>query len=69
MLCLDVADHRFDGGPPPHLLADRPSDPAHLAGDPDPELVRIVVAPIALVDMDPLDLDAGQQLHLGDHAI
>ncbi len=52
MLGLDVADHRLDGGPALHLAADGLGHPAHLARDPDTELVRMVVTPIAFVDMD-----------------
>jgi len=63
---LDVADHWLDGGPASHLATDRLGHPAHLARDPDPEFVRVVVAAIPLVDMDAPDLDAGQFLHLGD---
>ena len=66
VLGLEVADDRLDGGAAPHLAADILGDPAHLAGDPDPELVRIAVAPISLVDVDAADLDAGQRLHLGN---
>ena len=41
-------------------------DPADLAGDPDPELVRVVVAAIALVDMDAAGLDPGELFEIGD---
>ena len=67
MLGLDVADDGLDGGPASHLAADGLGDPAHLARDPDPELVRVVVAAVALVDVDAPNLDAGQLLHLGDN--
>ena len=41
-------------------------DPPHLAADPDAELLFVIVAAIALVDMDAAGLDAGQLLQLGD---
>ncbi len=31
VLCLEVADHRLDGGAPPHLAADGSGDTPHLA--------------------------------------
>jgi hypothetical protein len=39
---LPVADHRFDGGAALHLAFDGGSSATNLAGDPDPELVRMV---------------------------
>jgi hypothetical protein len=63
---LEMADGRLDGGSALHLAADRLGDAAHLAADPDPELVRMVVATIALVDVDVVGLDAGQLLDRGD---
>ena len=66
MLGLEVADHRLDGGPALHLAADGLGDAAHLAGDPDPKLVRMVVASITLVEVDAAGLDAGELLHLGN---
>ena len=40
--------------------------PPHLAGDPDAEFVPVVVAAIALVDMDAAGLDAGKRLEPGE---
>jgi hypothetical protein len=40
---------------------------AHLAGDPDPEFVGMIVAAITFVDMDAAGLDPGQRFELGDH--
>src|SRR3546814_2633442 len=65
VLGLDVADDGLDGGASFHLAADGLGDPAHLAGDPDPELVRMVVAAVALVDVDAAGLDTGEPFHLG----
>ena len=39
-----MADDRLDGSAAPHLTANRGGDPADLAGDPDPEPVRVIVA-------------------------
>ena len=61
-----MADDRFDGSAAPHLAADRGGDPADLAGDPDPEPVRVIVAAITLVDVDAAGLDAGELLQIGD---
>ena len=57
-----MADNRLDGSVAPHLAADRGGDPADLAGDPDPEPVRVIVAAIPLVDMDAAGLDASELL-------
>jgi hypothetical protein len=65
VLGLEVADHRLDRGAPPHLAADRGGDAAHLAGDPHPELLCVVVPAIAFVDVDAAGLDPGQLLQLG----
>jgi len=66
VLGLGVTDDRLDGGAAAHLAADRLRDAAHLAADPDPELLRVIVAAIALVDMDAARLDAGLLLQFGD---
>jgi hypothetical protein len=63
---LEMADERLDRGSAFHLSADGSGDAPHLAADPDPELVRMVVAAIALVDMDAAGLDAGEPLQIGD---
>ena len=47
VLGLEMADDRLDGGSAAHLAPDGSSDPADLPGDPDPELVGMVVAAIA----------------------
>lgn len=64
---LDAANHRLDRGPALYLAANGLGHPACLAGDPDPELVGMAVAAIALNDMDAADFDAGEFVHLGDH--
>jgi hypothetical protein len=52
VLGFGVTDDRFDGGAPFHLAADRGGYPAYLAADPDSELLFVIVAAIALVDVD-----------------
>src|SRR5207237_10073865 len=59
-------DDRFDGGAAPHLATDRFRDPAHLAADPHPELLFVIVTAVPLVDMDAAGLDAGLLLQFGD---
>ena len=66
VLGLEMADDGLDGGASLHLAADGGGDAADLAGDPDPELVWVVVAAIALVDMDAAGLDAGKRLEPGE---
>src|SRR5204862_682371 len=66
VLGLGMADDRFDGGAAPHLATDRFRDPAHLAADPHPELLFVIVTAVPLVDMDAAGLDAGLLLHFGD---
>jgi hypothetical protein len=66
VLGLDIPNDRLDRGAAPHLAADRGSDAAHLATDPDAELLRMVVAARAFVDMDAVSPDPGQRLQLGD---
>src|SRR2546427_11087368 len=62
---LGVADDRLDRGAALHLAADRSGHPAHLAGDPHPELLLVIVAAIALVDVDPAGLDPGPFFQIG----
>jgi hypothetical protein len=50
-----------------HLAADRGGDAAHLAADPDAELLSMVVAAVAFVDVDAAGLDPSQRFQLGDH--
>src|SRR5215469_3258896 len=57
VLGLEMADNWLYGSAAPHLAADRGGDPADLAGDPDPEPVRVIVAAIPLVDVDAAVLD------------
>jgi hypothetical protein len=64
VLGLEMADDRLDGGSALHLAPDGGGGAADLAGDPDPELVGMVVAAIALVDMDAAGFDAGEPLDL-----
>src|SRR5205814_2287664 len=66
VLGLGMADDRFDGGAAPHLATDRFRDPAHLAADPHPELLFVIVTAVPLVDMDAAGLDAGLLLQFGD---
>src|ERR1700726_4286493 len=61
-----MADDRLDCGAPFHLAADRSGDPAHLAADPDPELLFVIVAAVAFVDMDAAGFDPGLLLQFGD---
>lgn len=63
---LQVAEHGFDGGAAPHLALDGSDGAADLAGDPDTELVRMVVPTIALVDVAAFHLDAGHALDIRD---
>src|SRR4030095_13662857 len=63
---LYVADDRLDGRSSFHLAPDGRGDPSRLAADPDPELVRVVMAAIALVDVDTVRLDAEELRHLSD---
>ena len=61
-----MTDDRLDESAAPQLAADRGGDPADLAGDPDPEPVRVIVAAIPLVDMDAAGLDASELLQVGN---
>jgi hypothetical protein len=47
-----VANDGFDGGATAHLAANGLGDTPDLAGDPDLEPIRMVVAAIALVAVD-----------------
>ena len=62
-----MADDRLDGGAALHFAADGSGDAPDLAADPDPELVRMVVAAIALIDVGTARLDASELLHVGNH--
>jgi hypothetical protein len=72
-----MTDDRLDGGAALHLALDGGGSAADLAGNPDPELVRMVVPAIApgsspgqaLVDMTAFDLDAGHALDIHDRGI
>src|SRR5437764_3963127 len=55
-----------NGGAAPHLATDRFRDPAHLAADPHPEFLFVIVTSVPLVDMDAASLDAGLLLQFGD---
>src|SRR5947207_4669028 len=66
VLGLGMADDRFDGGAAPHLATDRFRDPAHLAADPHPELLFVILTAVPLVDMDAAGLDGGLLLRFGD---
>src|SRR2546423_15267705 len=65
VLGLGMADDRFDGGAAPHLATDRFRDPAHLAADPHPELLFVIVTAVPLVDMDAAGLRPGPPPPLG----
>jgi hypothetical protein len=54
---LDAPNDRLDGGAAAHLAADRGGDAAYLTTDPDAELLGVVVAAIAFVDVDAAGLD------------
>ena len=66
-VCLAMADHRFDCRAAPEFLFDLAMHPALLAGAEDPHGFRRLVADIALVHVDPLDLPAGQGLGFRQH--
>ena len=66
MFGLGVADDRLDGGTALHLAPDQSGHSADLAGDPDPELLLVIVAAIALVDVDAAGFDPGQFFEVGD---
>ncbi len=59
---LAMADDGLDGGSAPQLLLDLAVNAALLARFEDPERFWRIVAPVALVDIDPFDLAAGQRL-------
>ena len=63
---LQVADHRFDRGSASQLALDHTEDAALLAGDEDPARVWCLVAAISLIDVDALDLAAGELLGVLD---
>ena len=67
VLGLEMADNGLDRRPSLHLALDGGGGTSDLAGDPDPELVRVVVALVALIQMDALGRDAGQLGEVGDH--
>jgi len=67
MRCLDVADDGLDSGAALHLAAGGGGGSANLAADPDLEPVGMIVAAIALIDMDVLGLDTGELFHIGNH--
>ena len=50
-----------------HLAADRAGHSPQLAGDPDAELVPMVVAAIPLVDLDAAGLDPSERFEFGDN--
>lgn len=56
---LHVADGRLDGGSPSELALDLSVYAAALTGEEQLQRLRGVVAAIALVGVDPLDLAAG----------
>src|SRR5215467_12348637 len=67
VLGLHVADDRLDRGTTFHLATDRSCDAAYLTADPDPELLFVIMAAVALIDMDAARGDPGLPLQLGDH--
>jgi len=66
---LEMADHRFDGGPAAQLASDPGCHTAFLAGDEDPEFVirGCVVAAVSLVREDAREGVADQRLDVRDH--
>ena len=67
MLGLQMADNGLDSGSSLHFTFDGSGCAADLASDPDAVLVGMIVAAIALIDVDTLGLDAGQLLKIGDN--
>ena len=65
MLGFDVTDDRLSYIAALHLATSRCGNAAHLAGDPNPELLWVVVATVHLVDVDATGVYAGQLLDLG----
>src|SRR5262249_5754771 len=57
----------LDRGAAFHLAADRSGDAAYLAADPDAELLFVIMATIALVDMDAARGDPGLPLQFRNH--
>ena len=66
MIALQVANDGFDGGATAHLAANGLGDTPDLAGDPDLEPVRMVVAAIALVAVDAADRNTCELFEIGD---
>ena len=66
MVGLEVADHRLDGGAALPLVFYGGGGPPDVAADTGAEAVGVVVAAIALVDVDAPDLDAGVLFEVGD---
>ena len=66
---LAMADDGFDGGSPPEFASDLAVNAAFLSRAEDPVWLWRIVAPVALVDIDPLDLAAGQGLGLLEHLL
>ena len=67
VLGLHVADDRLDRGTTFHLATDRSGDAAYLAADPDAERLFVIMAAIALVDMDAARADPGLPLQFDNH--
>src|SRR5215469_3970106 len=63
VLGLDVPNDRLDYGAAAHLAADRGGDAADLAADPDAELLCVVVAAIALVDVNAEGVPTDYAIH------
>src|SRR6266567_613700 len=66
VIALQVANDGFDGGATAHLAANGLGDTPDLAGDPDLEPVRMVVAAIALVAVDAADRNTCELFEIGD---
>jgi hypothetical protein len=66
VLGLQMADDRLDHGPSFHLPLYGSGGASDLAGDPDPELFRVAVTLVTLIDVNALGLDAGQLGEVGD---
>jgi hypothetical protein len=66
VIALQVANDGFDGGATAHLAANGLGDTPDLAGDPDLEPVRMVVAAIALVAVDAANRNTCELFEIGD---
>jgi hypothetical protein len=66
VIALQVANDGFDGGATAHFAANGLGDTPDLAGDPDLEPIRMVVAAIALVAVDAANRNTCELFEIGD---